>query len=112
MPRQQRVNKQDVTANQPQQQPREVEYRQATNFMSLYSNNIQLRLMPWDIQLTFGEILSANATKMVIENRLAVNLSPQTAKSLLKVLAGIVQRYEEEIGEIRYGEIKVEEHDE
>jgi methyl coenzyme M reductase alpha subunit len=95
---------------QSPRQPREMEYRQAANFMSLYSNNIQLRLMPWDIQLTFGEILSADAAKMVVENRLAVNLSPQTAKSLLKVLAGIVQRYEDEIGEIHYGEIRVEEH--
>ena len=104
----QQSKKKAATDNPQQRQERETEYRQAPNFTSLYSNNIHLRLTPWDIQLTFGEILSADATKMVIENRLAVNLSPQTAKSLLRVLDGIVKQYEAQIGEIHYGEIKIE----
>jgi hypothetical protein len=79
------------------------EFHQAPNFSSLYANSVQLRATPWDIQLTFGEIVSVEETKQVIENRLAVNLSPQTAKSLLKALAGIVERYEAQIGEIKYG---------
>lgn len=92
------------TEQEKQRQQREVENRQAPNFASLYANNIYVRATPWDIQLTFGEILSADETKMVIENRLAVNLSPQTAKSLLKTLMGVIQQYEGQIGEIKYGE--------
>jgi Protein of unknown function (DUF3467) len=82
----------------------EPEFHQAADFFSLYSNNVRLRVTPWDIQLTFGEVLVADETKLVIENRLAVNLSPQTAKALLKALAGMVQQYEANIGEIKYGE--------
>jgi len=46
---------------------------------------------PLDIQLIFGRILSLDETKMLIENELAVYVSPQTAKSLLKVLTGVAQ---------------------
>jgi len=103
MPRQP-SKKQVATDKQAKRQQPEMESRQAPEFRSLYSNNIHLRMLPWDIQLTFGEILSADESKVVVESRVAVNLSPQTAKSLLKVLAGIVQRYEAQIGEIKYGE--------
>ena len=64
----------------------------------------QLKVTPWDIQLIFGRILSLDEMKMLIENELAVYVSPQTAKSLLKVLTGVAQQYEDKIGEIKYGE--------
>jgi hypothetical protein len=81
---------------------REAEYRQSDAFLSLYANSVQVRTTPWDIQLTFGEISSIDQQKVIIENQLAVNLSPQQAKSLLDVLSGQVQEYERQFGEIRY----------
>jgi Protein of unknown function (DUF3467) len=92
------------TEHQVNSQARETEYRQAADFDSHYANSVQLKVTPWDIQCIFGKILSLDEMKMVIENELAVYISPQTAKSLLKVLAGVVQQYEEKIGEIQYGE--------
>jgi hypothetical protein len=103
MPRKPSIRK-SVTNDQAQNQQREVEYRESSNFTSLYSNNVSLKLTPWDVQLVFGKILSLDTTKMVIENEVSVYVSPQTAKSLLKVLTGIVQQYEDKIGEIKYGE--------
>jgi hypothetical protein len=56
--------------------------------------------------LTEGEFLSVDEQKLVVENHLAINLSPQTAKSLLHVLAGQIQAYEQQYGEIRYNPIQ------
>jgi hypothetical protein len=85
-----------------QQPSREIEVHQRDTFMSLYSNNISVGVTAFDIKLIFGEILSADERKLVIENFLAVNLSPQTGKSLLNVLSGQIDAYERQFGEIRY----------
>ena len=91
---------------EPQQSPREVESHQRDTFLSLYSNNISVPTTPFDIQLIFGEILSVDEHKLAIENFLAVNLSPQTAKSLLNVISGQIDAYEQQYGEIRYNPIQ------
>jgi hypothetical protein len=93
-----------ITPETGHPQTRETEYRQAEDFDSRYANSVQLKVTSWDIQFIFGKIVSLDETKMVIENELAVYISPQTAKSLLKVLTGVVQQYEDKIGEIKYGE--------
>ena len=85
---------------------REVETHKSETFVSLYANNIFIRTTPWDLQLIFGEILSVDERKLVIEQQLAINLSPQTAKSLLDVLDGQIQAYERQFGEIRYNPIQ------
>ena len=89
-----------------QQSHREVEVRQRDTFLSMYSNNISVRVTPFDMQLIFGEILSVDERKLVIENFLAVNLSPQTAKSLLSVVSSQIDAYEQQYGEIRYNPIQ------
>jgi hypothetical protein len=91
---------------EPQHSPREVEAHQRDTFLSLYSNNISVRTTPFDMQLIFGEILSVDEHKLAIENFLAVNLSPQTAKSLLNVISGQIDAYEQQYGEIRYNPIQ------
>jgi hypothetical protein len=85
-----------------------IEYKDAPNMSSVYSNNVFLRLTPWDIQLTFGDILSGDQTTLLVENRLRVYLSPQTAKALSKALMASVQQYEAQIGEIKYGAITIQ----
>jgi hypothetical protein len=88
------------------EETREIEYRRSNTFLSLYANSTQVRTTPWDIQLTFGEIFSADEHKVVIENQLAVTFSPQQAKALLNALSGQVQAYESKFGEIRYTPIQ------
>lgn len=92
----------DDEKNASQQPSREVESRRSDTFLSLYANSVNIRLTPWDVQLIFGEILEADERKLVIENHLAVTLSPQHAKALLNALSGQVQAYERQFGEIRY----------
>jgi Protein of unknown function (DUF3467) len=82
------------------------EYRRSNTFLSMYANSTQVRTTPWDIQLIFGEILSVDQNKLVIENQLAVTLSPQQAKALIDTLLGQVQAYERQFGEIRYTPIQ------
>jgi Protein of unknown function (DUF3467) len=85
-----------------QQATPEVDYRRSNTFLSMYANSTQVRTTPWDIQLTFGEIFSIEQHKVVIENQLAITLSPTQAKSLLHVLSGQIDAYERQFGEIRY----------
>src|SRR6267142_736183 len=82
------------------------EYRRSNTFLSMYANSTQIRTTPWDIQLIFGEILSVDESKLVIENQLAVTLSPQQAKALVNALSGQVQAYERQFGEIRYAPLQ------
>jgi hypothetical protein len=99
----QQPNQAPTSENRVVERPaRTIETRQREPFLSLYANNIFIRTTPWDIQPTFGEILSIDQQKVVIENQLAVNLSPQQAKSLLDLLSGQIQAYERQYGEIRY----------
>jgi len=85
-----------------QQTAPEIDYRRSNTFLSMYANSTQIRTTPWDIQLIFGEIFSVEPQKVVIENQLAVTLSPQQAKALVNALLGQVQAYESQFGEIRY----------
>ncbi len=103
MPRQPRPSKEvSPTDHELKRQRRETEYRQAPDFTSMYSNSVQLRTTPWDIQLTFGEIHSIDEQKIIIETKLSINLSPQHAKALSIALSGQVEAYESNYGEIRY----------
>jgi hypothetical protein len=95
-----------VEENVSQQETREAEYRRSNTFLSMYANSTQIRITPWDIQLIFGEIFSVDEQKVVIENQLAVTLSPQQAKALINALLGQVQAYERQFGEIRYTPIQ------
>jgi len=81
---------------------RKLESRQSETFVSLYSNHVAVRTTPWDLQLTFGEIKSVEEQRLEVEYQLAVNLSPQTAKSLLNVLSSQIDAYERQFGEIPY----------
>jgi hypothetical protein len=94
-----------------QQTEPEVDYRRSNTFLSMYANSTQVRTTPWDIQLTFGEIFSIEPQKVVIENQLAVTLSPQQAKALANTLSDQVQKYESNFGEIRYTPIQPQTED-
>ena len=75
----------------------------APGFVSLYANDTQVRVTPWDIMLIFGEIAGfPTAENPAVTVRLTgeVRMSPQHAKRLLAVLQRQISVYEQTIGVI------------
>lgn len=84
----------------PKGPPRPKETVRAENFVSLYANNAEVDLTPWDVRLRFGEVTQANREKLLISDVAQVYLSPQHAKALLRALEGGIAIYEKQYGEI------------
>jgi hypothetical protein len=73
------------------------------NFVSLYANDTQIRVTPWDIMLIFGEIdgfPTVDNPSVNVKLNGEVRMSPQHAKRLLLVLQRQIDLYEQAIGPI------------
>ena len=80
--------------------------RKSSEFIETYANNISFGTSPWDVTLFFGRIMTADPNEVYIEHRMAVTLSPQTAKVLSDFLRRNIEAYEQQYGEIRYTPIQ------
>lgn len=77
----------------------------STAFVSIYSNDVQVLTLPWDLRLIFGELgdletdpeggRSLNITQLA-----EVRLSPQLAKQLARILSEQLGHYEKRFGDI------------
>jgi hypothetical protein len=54
-----------------------------------------------DFKFFFGEIVEATQEKLVIEERVSVIMSPEQAKSVLRLLDTQISNYESNFGPIR-----------
>lgn len=75
----------------------------APGFVSLYANDVQVQITPWDVRLTLGQIgdvASDGEVKISVQQIADVRLSPQLAKKLTIILLGQLQAYEERLGPI------------
>jgi len=54
-----------------------------------------------DFKFFFGEIMEATPEKLVIEERVAVIMAPEQAKSMLRLLDSQIKSYESVFGPIR-----------
>ena len=75
----------------------------SSNFVSLYTNDTQLQVTPWDVRMIFGEITepaSAERPVNVIKQIGEVRMSPQHAKIVMLILANQLEQYESNIGPI------------
>jgi hypothetical protein len=76
---------------------------QAPQFASLYTNDTQVQVSPWDIRLVFG-MISEPATvekpTVTVHTVGEVRMSPQHAKVVAAILVQQIKLYEESIGPI------------
>ncbi len=75
----------------------------AAGYVSLYANDTQIRMTPWDILLIFGEITgfpTADNPMVTVALRGEVRMSPQHAKRVLAVLQRQIDMYERTVGPI------------
>jgi hypothetical protein len=81
--------------------PEVPEVRRASQFVSVYANNVALRASNWDFRLTFGELID-DGERGIVEQHVAVTMSPQHAKAMLLAFSDQVTRYEKTFGEIKW----------
>lgn len=74
---------------------------QAANFVSTYSNSMNVEVSFNDFKLFFGEIMEATQEKLVTEDRVAIIVSPEQARLIAKVLKEQIEVYESKFGSIR-----------
>jgi len=72
----------------------------------VYANNAHFATSPWDLTLIFGQAIASDPQDVHLEQRVAVTLSPQTAKAVAEFLVRNVAAYEQQFGEIRYTPIQ------
>lgn len=70
------------------------------DFVTVYSNSVQLEVSPWDFKFVFGEIKEASPIKLSIRDLIGVYMSPQHAKVFADVLNKNLKEYEEKFGKI------------
>ena len=71
--------------------------------MTLYANDTQIQISPWDVRLIFGEIDRAPSEEnptIRVKRVGQVRMSPQHAKRMVEILMGQLQVYESTIGPI------------
>ena len=84
----------------PTAQEQELESVRSERFFKVYANSAQIETTVWDFKLIFGEITKAD-DKMVIEQSVAIVMSPQHLKAFVGVLTHNLREYEKRVGEIK-----------
>lgn len=79
------------------------------NVQSVYSNNANAAVAPWDVRLIFSEVVTTSRPGEVIHAlRANVVMHPAHAKALVGVLAKAIEAYEKQFGEIMMPSVVVQ----
>jgi hypothetical protein len=96
---------QEIALPQPQQDavPKR-EITKASDFVSIYTNDVQIQTSPWDMRLTLSELgdMTLIGDKFTIQVRQLCDLrmSPQLAKQMALIMIEQLKVYEEQVGKI------------
>ena len=71
-----------------------IEVIRAEPFFSTYANHIGVQTTPWDIKLTFGEIVALRPDKIAVKETGSITISPEQAKALVPLLEQQLKVYE------------------
>ena len=90
-----------VPSQQELTRPLTREVVRSPEFVSIYSNDVQVWTSPWDLRLILGELSDQPTPGTVIVNQLAeLRMSPQLAKKLTMIMIQQLKAYEADFGEI------------
>lgn len=68
---------------------------------TIYSNNVELRVSPYDFKMTFGEVVGLNGSSgLEVLAKCTVYMSPQHAKAFADMLVKNLAEYEVNVGKI------------
>ncbi len=73
------------------------------NYVSIYTNDVQVQTTPWDIRLMLGEIqgiVTGDKPSVTVMQIADLRMSPQLTKKLTMILIQQLKTYEEQMGPI------------
>jgi len=73
----------------------------ASDFKSVYSNNVEMRTAYFDTVFIFGEVQGLEDNVLTVEQKLRVVMTPPQTKIFLLLLTQQVHSYEEKFGPIK-----------
>ncbi len=79
---------------------RETIRHKSTTYNELYTNSVDLKVSVYDFELVFGKVIAASDTRLEIEQKVSITMSPQHAKEFLRILQENVRNYELRFGPI------------
>ncbi len=80
-----------------------VERVKAPNFVRVYTSDALIHMSYFDIRITFGECIEYDSSRDVgiVEDRAAVTMTPEHARSLHAILGATLLSYEQTHGPLR-----------
>ncbi len=76
---------------------------ESSEYVSLYANDIQIQMTPWDLRIIVGQISgspSPDDPVLLVRQIGDLRMSPQLAKKVALILLGQIEHYERNIGPI------------
>ena len=73
---------------------RETKTVQSGDFLTLYSNNVQLVFSKWDLRMSFGRIQEATKETLVVHQDVEIYMSPQHAAAFHQTLGDVLKKYQ------------------
>jgi hypothetical protein len=72
---------------------------------SVYANNAEIMLSPWDFRIRLGQIQKADQAELVVEDTATVYMSPTHMKAFMKAITANIEKYERLFGVIKEPEL-------
>jgi hypothetical protein len=79
------------------------EVTRSPDFVSIYTNDVQVQTSAWDLRLILGEITgfpTAESPRPTVRQLAELRMSPQLAKSLIMIMIEQLRAYETTFGQI------------
>ena len=73
-------------------------FKQSPLFRTIYANTTKLAYTPWDVRISFSQLIDASQGSSIIEEEVCVVMSPQHAKVLVAMWQDTIHQYESKFG--------------
>lgn len=73
---------------------------QDDDYRRVYANSARISATPWDIQITFGQVIGAEKGSPTVLDSMTAILSPPQAKAFGELLRKIMDDYEAQFGPV------------
>ena len=87
------------TKHKPQDEPvniNELPQQRAADYLSTYSNHVEVGFSPWDLRILFFEITEDEKGDIIREKKGRVVMSPQHAMAFSQVLNNTIEKWAKE----------------
>ncbi len=76
------------------------EFKQSPLFRTIYANTTKMAYTPWDVRISFSQLVDASQGGSIIEEEVCLVMSPQHAKVVAAIWQDTIRQYENKFGEV------------